>query len=487
MSKRQLFLVIFLVILSAATYLTLSWRVEGIGFPLDDAWIHQTYARNLIEHGQWSFVVDQPSAGSTAPLWSAVLTLGFLVKLAPFAMTFFLGAACLLALAILGFLAWRELIPIKANWAFALSIILAFEWHLVWAALSGMETLLHAAVITLILLLPILNWQRMFWIGAMIGLCVWVRPDAITLLGPILLIIILRERGDLSRLARQSGLLFFGFGIFFGAYLFFNWQVAGSLWPNTFYAKQSEYMILQEIPFLVRWFDQLSMPLIGVGSLLLPGAVYLLVHAVKQRRVAVIAGMIWWIAYAGLYAWRLPVTYQHGRYIIPTMPIYFIWGSVGTGMWLRFQDSQTWRRVLSRSLLAAVFVVLFLFWGIGGRRYAQDVAIIETEMVQTAIWLNDHTDQDALIAAHDIGALGYFTTHPLLDLAGLVTPDVIPFIRDEEQLEVYMTAEGVDYLMTFPDWYPYLSSLGHVVYQSQDVYSPRSGGENMIVIQLKNP
>ncbi len=45
------------------------------GYPLDDAWIHQTYARNWAETGQLAYVVGLPSAGSTAPLWTLLLSI----------------------------------------------------------------------------------------------------------------------------------------------------------------------------------------------------------------------------------------------------------------------------------------------------------------------------------------------------------------------------------------------------------------------------
>jgi hypothetical protein len=88
-----------------------------------------------------------------------------------------------------------------------------------------------------------------------------------------------------------------------------------------------------------------------------------------------------------------------------------------------------------------------------------------------------------LIAAHDIGALGYFSERELVDLAGLISPEVIPFIRDESALENFLTLKEVGYLMTFPNWYPSLTSQAQLIYQTQGLFSPKLGGENMAVYQ----
>ncbi len=85
------------------------------------------------------------------------------------------------------------------------------------------------------------------------------------------------------------------------------------------------------------------------------------------------------------------------------------------------------------------------------------------------------------MAAHDIGAMGYFSGHEIIDLAGLVNPEVIPFIRDEGKLEEYLNSVGVDYLVTFPGWYPQLTENRQPVYSSGGTISPKSGGENMAV------
>jgi hypothetical protein len=155
-------------------------------------------------------------------------------------------------------------------------------------------------------------------------------------------------------------------------------------------------------------------------------------------------------------------------------------GWCGIGPWLAKQASRVeW--VAGRVWLGALAVVVPLFLAAGGRAYAQDVSIIESEMVDTARWVEANTPADARIAAHDIGALGYFGDRPLVDLAGLTDPELIPILRDEPALAEAMRARRVAYLMTFPGWYPALSACGQPVFVSSGVFSPAAGGENMVV------
>ncbi len=130
-------------------------------------------------------------------------------------------------------------------------------------------------------------------------------------------------------------------------------------------------------------------------------------------------------------------------------------------------------------------MVAVLFILLGARSYAEDVAVIEQEMVETAIWVDANLPADALLAVHDIGAIGYFTQQPLVDLAGLVTPDVIPFIRDETRMSVYLDEQGVDYLITFPDFYKYLMAEKEVVFVTNGKIADEQNFVRMTIYRWK--
>ncbi len=493
--KPRVYFAVLLAFLVAGGYIIASQAVYGIGFPLDDAWIHQTYARNLALYREWAFIPGQPSAGSTAPLWSMLLSIGYFVRLNPFAWTFILGAAGLAGLAVTGEM-WSQSIfqEIKGvvPWV---GLFLAGEWHLGWAAASGMETILFALAILLAFYL--LRAREKGWLaGVVIGLSVWIRPDGVTLLGPALFQALLEGKAWRER-AVKAGEVLLPAAVLCAGYLAFNQAISHTWLPNTFFAKQAEYAVYQQNPIFERIFSLITLPLIGAGLFLLPGFIFAGWRAYRSRNWNVIGAILWWLGYTLVYAFRLPVTYQHGRYLIPAMAVYFVLGLVGVldmtrnlhlekRINLNVLGRRTrWARLAAIEWVAGLTVLWAVMIAVGAMTYAQDVAIIDTEMVNTAKWVAGNTPENAVIAAHDIGALGYFGNRKILDLAGLVSPEVIPFIRDEKQLANYLHHNGAGYLMTFPGWYPELTKNIPLVYQSEGKFSPASGGENMAIYLWK--
>jgi hypothetical protein len=67
--------------LAGVVVLALTWlwgrhaASGGIGFRLDDAWIHMVYGRELAETGLLAYNRGVPATGSTSPLWAGLLGL----------------------------------------------------------------------------------------------------------------------------------------------------------------------------------------------------------------------------------------------------------------------------------------------------------------------------------------------------------------------------------------------------------------------------
>ena len=484
---RRTWLIIFLsVLVSVCGYLAFCAISYRIGFPLDDSWIHQTFARNLALHGEWAFIPGQPSGGSTAPLWSALLAGGFLVDLSPYIWTFFLGGLLLFCLAFFAELSMRTLVKEYRGVIPWVGLLVSFEWHLVWASVSGMETILHALIAFILLMSLIKRSSQWLLLGALAGISVWVRPDGITFMGPIIFTILFSNSKWKTRM-RAIFLAIFGFAIFFLPYLVFNLVLADTAFPTTFYAKQAEYSNWQPGLILQRMGEGALQLLTGPGIILLPGALITTWWAIRNRNWGFIAAMLWVIGYIGIYLFRLPA-YQHGRYLMPVMPIYFFIGLFG--IYLVYLDWNGNKRVwwfIKTAWGSALALVCIGFWFLGMQSYNEDVQIIESEMVDTAKWVATNIPGKDLVATHDVGALGYFGDHKLVDMAGLISPEVIPFVRNEAALANYLDSKGVSYLVTFPDFYPLLTSGLQPLFSTGSPYSPAQGGTNMVVFRWSGP
>lgn len=481
-SRRIILALGLLAALSIVIYVVVSAPSNGLGFPLDDAWIHQTYARNLALRGEWAFNPGETSAGATSPLWVVVLAPGYLLGAAPYVWTLLLGWLALWGIGLFGAAGIAALLPKFAKWSAWVGVMLVVEFHLVWAAASGMETALFAAVCLAVMVVSLApRMKNRYWLaGLLSGGAVLLRPEGSTLLVPILLIIAI-SRDEQKEKIRALFQLAAGFLVIFLPYLLFNWSVSGSFWPNTFYAKQAEYASLLDQPILTRLAQQWSLPLIGPGLLLVSGFFLWLGRVVQEKNWAQLAWMAWALGLLALFAFRLPVTYQHGRYAMPAMPVLFVLGAAGMVAWLQPVGRQpAWRRRLSFAWAAALTLITLAFYGLGAKAYQRDAAFINTEMVAAANWIAANTPQDSLIGAHDIGALGYFSERRVVDLAGLVSPEVIPFMHNEPRLADELYAWGADYLVTFPGLYPLLSSQAELLYETTGV-GPEQGGENMAV------
>ncbi|MFN8527241.1 MAG: hypothetical protein U0670_01360 [Anaerolineae bacterium] len=432
----------------------------GGNFPLDDSWIHQTYGRNLGTLGEWAFYPGQPSAASTSPLYTVILSMGYRLGIEYHLWTHGVGA---LALALTGLIGWRLsllLMPNRKGIAWIVGLALVGTWHLIWAAGSGMETGIFAMLtLAMIAYTSEVQTARPFHaigLGVLAGLLMLTRPEGVLLAGMCGLALVIRfaaAKTPIHRIGVFVGVMTLAFGAVTAPYLLYNIHVTGGLLPNTAGAKRSQAAALFGLSIVER-FVRLVIPLLAGGQvLLIPGMIAFGLFTVRRHRDQAVRWLLiaWGFGLIALYAAWLPLDMQHGRYVMPALPALIVVGVIGTVEWAVSVRRSLIGRVIVRSLAAAAALIFAAFaFSIGLSTYTRDVAIIDGDMVTAAAWVRDHIPADTLIAIHDIGAVGYFAPHPMLDIGGLISPEVIPIIRDGDAIWTLIEQRGARYLMGYP-------------------------------------
>lgn len=451
------------------------WLLDGrLGLPLDDGWIHLQFARNLAAGAGLSYNPGELVAGSTAPLWTALLSVGLLVHLPALVWAKVLGVACHL-LVIAG--TWRlarelgltkELAVVAAGLAASSSV-------LVWSALSGMEIPLFAALSVWGIALHVRERreaERMPLSLALFGLAVLARPEGLLLLGlAVVDRALVTRRGDgelwLQRPAWRPLLV----GVALAAVavvpvlLVYQW-LAGSPLPTTFDTKAG-----YSTPGWPR--GRYLFEVIGVwaaaqpiATLLAPVGVLALMVRLGSDEDRGLLPAAWCVglplAYGVLSGSGRGIFGNFGRYFFPLLPVVIVLAVVGVADLVAHVPSRlrwrgggvAWLRLAGVLLLIPGLVALFG----GAARYVQNVRDIEDGDVRLARWLQPRLPPDALLAVDDIGALKFLLPNRVLDLAGIVSPRVHEYARKSARVThsfcpgilEFVREQRPDYLAIFP-------------------------------------
>lgn len=459
------------VVAWAALYLMRAVGEAGeSGFPLDDAWIHVRLARHMAAGSGLVFNPGEPGATSTAPLWSLVLAAAAVAGV-PFPWAAYL-AGCLATVG-LAFAAALVLRRVTGDdLAAAAAALLVVSTHpFPWAAVSGMEASLAAAI-----LVTTIGASAARRTVAALGLAVagaLVRPELAILIPLVGTGAIVRER---ARPGRAMPLAI-GTGAAMALPWLANRLVAGAWIPASFAAKVGHHgvgaailegrpdailsVVLENVPLYVTgtvralWDDN---PLILV--LAIPGLVWL-ARAGAHLPWVVLAGLP--VGVAILAPFGGPAFHEQ-RYLAPVVAVTILAGSAAIG---------GLARRLGRPIGIVAIVAAVAWSGVGAwramGRYGREVGNITDMQVRIARWLLERPGGPGLVATNDIGAIGAITGAPILDLTGLATPGVVPYLRrvpapgernrgwngaSETGILEYLRQRHPDYVALFPSWYP---------------------------------
>lgn len=462
--KKWIVLLTCLIVLetiSAALYLL---TARQFGFPLDDAWIHQTYARNLGLHGMMAFSPGVPSTGSTSAGWTALLAAGYFLHIPFFFWAYLWGCAFAVATAFTAALLSYNYFGNFRN-AAIVAVICIFEWHLAWSAVSGMEISLFIFLSLFFLLLLHRNAPPPI-MGLVAALAFLVRPEAALLIVMYGIKSLIKNRTNLTNLLRT--LVIFGVVslIIISPWMIFNLIYNGRPFPSTIASKFMQYGYPFSIWNSLKYLGNVVLYFLnGPFLLLVPCAAFAIYIALQQKRSLLFYAVAWSLTLILVYAVALPAIYHHGRYIMPVIPILAIFGVEGlTALFGKYQS----KPYLQNIVWWVNGALILILWINGASTFALQVKLLTEYHANAAHWVDEHTPRNAVIATHDIGLVGYITQRQIVDLAGLVSPEVIPFMSDQSRLAQYARQQNVTYAIVFTGYYQqFLKDLN-----AQLVYSP---------------
>jgi hypothetical protein len=179
-------------------------------------------------------------------------------------------------------------------------------------------------------------------------------------------------------------------------------------------------------------------------------------------------------------AWLAPYrdpAFQEGRYSIQLLPLAFLLGALGL-------TAVPWRRVAAIAVLLGALVPL----PGAADRYAWGVQNINAMQVHLGEWVQANVPPGSRIALNDIGAIAYVSRRFVIDLMGLVTPDILPYRRAGEAGVIrYVGERCPDYVIVFPTWFPELTARPGARVPVDRVRRERnlvSGGPEMVAYRV---
>ncbi len=475
------------VVSAAAGVVVLFVAVEfqiagGTGLPLDDSWIHLRFAENLAAGRGFAINPGEPVAGSTAPLWTLLLAFAIALGLPALVAAKVLGLG---SYAMTGLLTRRLALAagLSRGLALAAGVGVVGLGRLGWGALSGMEVCLAAALVAGGALLVVR--ERALAGAAVLGLAALARPEA----GLLLLLHVAGARRLRLALARVS----VGAAVWMPA-LAFNLATVGRLVPGPAVAKVEGGLLgyLVGVPeswstaghraaqYTTEWVrlvlsDHVALPVLILGGL-----------------VALRRGPLRWLGWAlvlhpvamALVAPYRGPAFQTGRYSTHLVPLAVVVGVAGLGALLAVVPRGLGLRA---GAMAAAALTLAPPLGPASQAYAWGVQNINAMQVRLGRWAARETPPGALLAVNDVGAIAYFGDRPLIDLMGLVTPDIVsPRWRGEAGLLGYLERACPDYLVIFPAWFPGLAARTDLFRPIERVrldHNLVSGAEEMVVYE----
>lgn len=444
------------------------------GFPLDDSWIHQTVARNLVETHVFGYLPGVHSSGSSSLLWTMVLLVPYVFSrvMDPVVYSTVLNAMLLgLTGAGLMYLAERDGLPQFDAWVLGLAPML--NANFAWLGLLGMEHVLFVALSVGTVCLWFADRNR-GWVlpltVVLMGLLTMTRPEGLFLLG---VLVLFRRRA--KRSWGEVGALLAAVAVCEGLVLRVNWIASQTLLPLTMKGRQwlyfgdgpigryQRYELLRDWVFrlLRTWSAEPAwlrltdhrVVVLGFVAAVAVAAKIGRLHGRGQDRTAAL--LLWAACLDGIYLVGLPAPGHGGRYqpfeVLLALPLLVLAGRSVVGRVLRrFGAGEGWTRGATACLVAVLAVSTGASYATWWRLSRDGIDQINQEHGAMGDWVVSHIAAGDVaarrVAVFDIGRIGYDVRGSLVDLGGLTDPQYLAYLKSRT-VPGYLAAHGIRYVV----------------------------------------
>jgi len=401
------------------------------GFVADDAFITFRYAENLASGYGFVYNVGEHVLGTSTPFFTWLLAVFAAVRVPVVTAALFIS---LLFSGLTAVVLYRFANSLRFGQLAWLPVLIYVLWpRSVPADVSGMETAMFTLLVTASLFYRYRR-QNYYAIG-LATLAALTRPEGGLLLILVFASCVYHDRARWkSYLVTSAALLvpWLGFAQFY----------FGSVLPHSIPAKLALYSQFgtvswwQNLVYLMGWHNP-------VGWLMTPLAI-LGGYWLNRKQAFGTLEALWLAAMIVLF------TFSRTRlffwYVAPIYPIYILFAAAAIG-WVsgRFLKFNKHLAVVTMVIAVGIGAVLSVGLYRQFSHYREAQTYSEQVLKPIAYYLSQHVDvSEEVVAAEDIGHIGYYSHCRILDRDGLISPVAVPYNREAKYLELILDQR--------PDW-----------------------------------
>jgi hypothetical protein len=374
-----------------------------------------------------------------------------------------------------------------------------FSGRLLWSSLSGMEITLFCLLCILIFrnhLKEIATGKVSLFTALLLGIAANTRPETYLLAGIYYITTIILLRKHIKENFAKMALSILIFIALLLPYPVFSYIHTGGFLPNTFEGQVGVMKYIPNLTFLIetgKIFVKDNLFLLILWFIGMGYFIFTLIR--KQIDVKFLMINLWVILLPAVSSVAAPNWRHHGRYLIPLIPfINIIAIYILRKIHLHYKNREFKRYILFRKISIALVLILSINSGVlFASVLGWNVENINDQQGNIGWWLKANLPDEKAFGMNDIGMIAYINKKYIVDMAGLVSPEVFKFQKmsyeeGTRSLFRFLKEKGVNYIIIYPAWYEYVmnnySKAFDEVYSAKLENNTICGGIEMFVYKI---